>query len=131
MKRSKFLVALTIANTALLVFLLAETRFVMPARPAAPILRGSALEIVDNQGRVRSTLTVIPADPEAGYPETVLLRLIDSRGRPNTKIATTEDGSAISLGGQADPTYVQILARGASTSVKLSNRDGREQVIKP
>src|SRR5437762_2547528 len=50
-----------------------------------------------------------------GYPETVLLRLIDSKGAPNVKIAATEDGSAVSLGGESNPTNVQVLARGTST----------------
>ena len=81
---------------------------------------------------------MLPADPAVkmpdgttGYPETVLLRPRTSEGRPNIKLAATEDGSGLVLGGESDPTYVQVLARGASTSLKLSNKDGREQVIKP
>ena len=70
-------------------------------------------------------------DGTTGYPETVLLRLIDSKGAPNVKIAATEDGSAVSLGGESNPTHVQVLARGTSTSLKLVNKDGREQLIKP
>jgi hypothetical protein len=31
----------------------------------------------------------------------------------------------------ANPTYVQLLAEGPNTSFKLSNKDGREQLIKP
>jgi hypothetical protein len=64
------------------------------------------------------------------YPETVLLRLISSQGRPNVKIAATEDGSALALGGEADPTHVAIGARGTSASLKLVNKDG-QQLIKP
>jgi len=59
------------------------------------------------------------------------LRLIDSKGAPNVKIAATEDGSVVSFAGESNPTYVQILARGTNTSLKLVNNDGREQVIKP
>jgi hypothetical protein len=129
--KAKILLLLTLANMALLVCSLAQIRVAAAANAQAPVLRGRALEIVDDQGRVRSTLTVIPADPRTGYPETVLLRLIDSKGRPSVKIATTEDGSALSLGGEADPTYIQILARGTTTSIKLSNKDGHEQTYKP
>jgi hypothetical protein len=43
--------------------------------------------------------TVKMPDGTMGYPETVLLRLIDTKGAPNVKIAATEDGSAINLGG--------------------------------
>ena len=83
-------------------------------------------------------LKVFAADPKVkmpdgttGYPETVLLRLIDSKGAPNVKIAATEDGSALSLGGESNPTHVQVLARGTNTSLTLVNKDGRQQVIKP
>jgi hypothetical protein len=93
---------------------------------------------VDDRGRVRASITVFPANPSVkmpdgstGYPETVLLRLISSAGRPNVKIAASERGAAVSFGGESDPTNVQILAAGGSTSVKLTNEDGREQLIKP
>jgi hypothetical protein len=83
-------------------------------------------------------LKIFPADPTVkmpdgttGYPETVLLRLIDSKGAPNVKIAATEDGAGISLGGESNPTHVQILARGTNTSLTLVNKDGRKQVIQP
>src|ERR1051325_2182472 len=83
-------------------------------------------------------LTIYPADPTVkmpdgttGYPETVLLRLISSTGRPHIKIAASEDGSGMVLGGESDPAYIQLLARGTNTSVKMINKDGREQVIKP
>src|SRR5262245_20554812 len=71
-------------------------------------LRVKSLELVDDQGRVRAELKVFPADPHVkmpdgsvGYPETVLLRLVNSKGAPNVKIAATEDGSGVSLGGDS------------------------------
>ena len=83
-------------------------------------------------------MKVFPKNPDVkmpdgskGYPETVLFRLVTSEGRPTVKIAATEDGSAVSLGGDADPTNIQLLARGVSTSVKLVNSDGRQQLVKP
>ena len=115
----------------LLAFSLSQTRVASAADAQAPVLRGRALEIVDDQGRIRSTLTVIPADPKTGYPETVLLRLIDSKGRPSVKIAATEDGSAMGLGGESDPTGISLIARGTTTSMKVTNKDGHEQTFKP
>jgi hypothetical protein len=104
----------------------------------APVLRGRALEIVDDQGRVRAMIKIFPPDPTVkmpdgttGYPETVLLRLINSKGAPNVKISATEDGSGMSLGGESNPTHVQILARGTNTSLKLVNKDAHQHVIKP
>jgi hypothetical protein len=61
----------------------------------------------------------------------VLFRLINSKGAPNVKLAATEDGSAVSLGGDLNPTNIQILARGKETSLKLINKDGKQQLIKP
>lgn len=69
-------------------------------------------------------------DGTVGYPETVLLRLIDSRGGPNVKLAATEDGSGMSLGG-GPGAYIQSLARGNAPFIKIVNPDGREQVVKP
>src|SRR6266851_738854 len=136
MKTQRFAIGLTVLNLFILMSALFRANSATtPQLP--PVLRVRGLELVDDQGRVRAMLKVFPADPEVkmpdgtkGYPETVLLRLIDSKGHPNVKIAATEDGSAMSLGGESNPTNVQVLARGTSTSLKLVNKDGRKQVIK-
>ena len=137
MKTQRLLVVITVFNILLLVFSLGQTRAVV-AEGVAPVLRGRALEIVDDRGRVRASITILPADPAVkmpdgtmGYPETVLLRLINSKGRPNVKLGATERGAGLLIGGESDPTYVQILAEGAGTSLKLINNDGRERLIKP
>ena len=125
------LIALILGNVFLLTFTVLRpgAAEAQGAQDVAPVLRGRGLEIVDDRGKVRASITLFPATP--GYPETVLLRLITSDGRPNVKIATTEDGSALLLGGRSDPTFIQALARGANTSVKLKNKSGRQRVIKP
>ncbi len=137
MKTQRFAVALTVLNLLVLMSMLFRAHSA-PNPEVAPVLRGRALEIVDDKGRVRAMIKVFPEDPNVkmpdgtrGYPETVLLRLIDSKGGPNVKIAATEDGSAMSLGGESNPTHIQVLARGSSTSLKLVNKDGQERVIKP
>ena len=137
MKLQRLLITLTIVNFALLLFSPGRSRPVV-AQDVLPVLRGRSLEIVDEHGRVRASITVYPADPAVkmpdgttGYPETVLLRLLSSKGGPNTKIAATEDGSGMVLGGESDPTHIQLLARGMTTSFKLTNKDGRQQVIQP
>ena len=137
MKTQRVAIALTMLNLVILMFILLRANSA-PSAEVAPVLRGRALEIVDDHGRVRAMIKVFPDNPTVkmpdgtmGYPETVLLRLIDSKGAPNVKIAATEDGSAVSLGGESNPTHVQVLARGTSTSLKLVNQDGREQLIKP
>jgi len=135
MKTQQLLVALTVANAALLMFSMTQPRRTA-AQDVAPVLRGRAFEIVDDQGRVRAEIKVLPAQPRfkmpdgtTGYPETVQLRLFTSKGGPNVKLAATEDGSGLVLGGE--PGYVQVLARGTNPFVKLVNKDGRQQTIKP
>jgi hypothetical protein len=136
MKISHLALALTVVNLVLLTLLV--TRSPLTAFESAPVLRGRALEIVDDTGKVRASIKILPANPNAqlpdgstGYPETVLLRLVTSNGRPNVKLATTEDGSGLVLGGESNPTNVQVKARGADTSVTLTNQSGHIQRIEP
>jgi hypothetical protein len=136
MKVQRLLIALTIANLALLILSLAQHPVEAQSVPA--VLRGRAFEIVDDHGRVRASISVLPADPHVkmpdgttGYPETVLFRMINSKGRPNVKIEATEDGSGVGLGGNLDPTYVLLQAKRTSTSLKLTNQDGKQQTIRP
>src|SRR2546426_7595391 len=56
-----------------------------------PVIRGRALEIVDDQGKVRASLSVLPEDPKVmwkgkPYPETVLLRLMSPEDRKSTRL---------------------------------------------
>ena len=135
MKTQRILIILTLVNLVVLVFSLAERRTVA-AETVSPVLRGRALEIVDKQGRVRASLTVLPAGTsEHGdrYPETVLLRLITERGRPSVKIGAAEQSAGLTLVGPTgtNDTYVQLGANGTASSLRLKNEDGREQIIKP
>ena len=137
MKTSKITISLTILNLLILTSTMFRTSSAAPSE-VAPVVRARALEIVDEQGRVRAMIKIFPPDPNVkmpdgttGYPETVLLRLINSKGAPTVKIAATEDGSGVSLGGESNPTYIQLLARGTNTSVKLVNQDGHQQLIQP
>jgi len=137
MKIQRLLIALTVANIALLMFSLAQQRPVA-AQGVLPVLRGRALEIVDDRGKVRASITVFPPDPNvkmpdgtSGYPETVLFRLITSKGRPNVKIDASEVGAGVMVGGESDPTYASLSARGPSTSLKFIDKNEREKVIKP
>jgi hypothetical protein len=143
MKVQRLLIALTVLNLGLLAFLLAQIevrflgfRFLRSAEvtSAGSVLRGRALEITDDEGRTRASIRLHPASVQPDgttYPETVLLRLINSRGTPNVKLAATEDGSGLVLSGEANPTHVQILARGTTTSLKLTNKDGQQHSISP
>ena len=139
MTAQRLVIALTGLNLALVgSSFFSRTRTAVAASGVAPVLRGRALEIVDDRGQVRASIAVLPADPSvkmpdgtSGYPETVLLRLRTSAGRPNVKLGATEDGSGLVLAGGADPMYAQILARGDSTFLKLSNKNGKVHLVEP
>lgn len=57
MKIPRLLMALTIANLGLLVLLVGRIRSA-EADSVEPVLRGRALEIVDDRGRVRASILV-------------------------------------------------------------------------
>jgi hypothetical protein len=134
MTLQRLLIPLTVFNLVLLAFSLAQARASV-AEGVAPVLRGRALEIVDDQGRVRASIKLQPAATFAPtgkqYPETVVLRLIDTNGRPEVKIAASEQGAGLSFVGDSDSTRAILKAEGADSSLQLTNRDGRQQLIKP
>ena len=61
MKTQRLLIALTVVNMGLLIFLLVSHRVPALANDVAPVVRGRALQIVDDQGRVRASINVLPA----------------------------------------------------------------------
>jgi hypothetical protein len=134
-KLQRLTIVLTAFNLILLAFGLAQFR-PAAAQGVVPVIRGRALEIVDDQGRVRAEIKVLPAQPAlkmpdgtTGYPEAVQLRLISSQNSPHVKLVTTEDGAGLVLGGEKG--YTQLLSRGADPFVKIVTKDGRERTIKP
>ena len=132
----KLLTVLTGANLGLLGYQTVQTHPDAPATVVPGVIRGRALEIVDDRGRVRASLSVLPEDPKHNwrgkpYPGTVLLRLMSPEGRPNVKLGASQMGAGLLIGGESDPTYVQVLAEGGESTVKLINGDGLERLIKP
>lgn len=119
---------LTLVNLVLLIFTLVRMR-PAAAQGVASVLRGRALQIVDEHGKVRASNQVLPATTqENGEPsaETVLLRLITEKGRPSVKISSSEGSAGLALVGPSNTkdTYT-------TSSLTLKNEDGREQIIKP
>jgi hypothetical protein len=142
MKMQRLAVALTLVNLGILAFqLLSHARPALATATAddpAPMLRGRGLQIVDERGKVRASIQVLPESvfKQTGekIPETVLLRLIDPNGRPGVKIGTSADGGGMSLAGDSEKREwngAQILARAKGTSVILTNKDGKKQVLEP
>ena len=137
MSSQRLLTVLSAGNLVLLAFLLLQSCTVA-ANETAPILRGRGLQIVDDNGRVRASISILPPDPNVkmpdgtnGYPETVLLRLITADGRPNVKMAAMDSGSGLLLSGEEDPTYMQVLSEGGTPKLTLRDKSGHEQVWTP
>jgi hypothetical protein len=135
-KTQRILIAITAINLALLLFNLSQSTGSAFAQGVAPVLRGRALEIVDDRGKVRASISVIPENPKVmwkgkPYPETVLLRLITADGRPNVKLGASKMGAGLLTGGESDPTYIQVLAEHGASAITLKDKDGHERIIKP
>jgi hypothetical protein len=129
----RLLAALTLANLGLLLFLLAQVAKPAAAEDVPAVLRGRALEIVDDQGRVRASIRLHPAGTANGqaYPETVMLRLIDPKGRPAVKLGGSEDGGGLGLIARSDAVHVILKAEDATASLTLMGKDGQKRLIEP
>jgi len=100
------------------------------AQEAVPILRGRALEIVDEDGKVRSRLNV-ESDGE------VVFRMADRNGTIRVKLGAGEGGSGLLLADEVTEPAVHIIARRTGTEARpattsLTLRAGsRQHVIRP
>src|SRR5262245_18311163 len=135
MKLQPLLLVLTILNLVVLIGTIAERRAAAVAE-VAPVLRGRALQIVDESGKIRASIAVLPArgqDNGQTSAETVLLRLITEKGRPSVTLAASEVSAGMSLAGPTGSknTWVSVGSTGTSSSLTLKIENGREQTIKP
>jgi len=122
-----------VINLGLLIFLLAQIRHA-DAQDVAPMLRGRGLEIVDARGQVRAQILVHGPETVNGktYPETVLFRMATAQRAPLMKLTVSEEGSALGLSDDSPTGGLELRAnRNKGNFVKVVNRDGHEQTIKP
>lgn len=129
MRRETILSALTAINLILLSGIVLTQILPARAQDQPGILRGSGLQIVDGQGRVRSSISVLPA--KEGQAETVLFRLITQDGQPSVKIAASTASAGLSFVGGDDESYVILDADGPKTRLKMVEPQGREKLIAP
>lgn len=124
--------AVLLSATNLVILLLALTQLRAPAdRSASPLIRGQALELVDDAGQVRSRLNVEPNGE-------VVLRLFDRHGTIRVKLGAGDDGSGLLLVDESTEPGVQMVARRTgtadrptTTSLTLRGADGRQRVVSP
>jgi hypothetical protein len=129
MKTQRLSIALTVVNLTLLILTACVGR--TTAQTDTTTLRGRALELVDDQGQIRSRLNVEPNGE-------VVLRLLDERGTIRVKLGAGEGGSGLLLLDEATEPAIQMIARQTATaemptttSVALRSTDGRQRVITP
>jgi hypothetical protein len=115
-------VALGVTTINLALFLAAFTQ--RPEASTDRVLRGSALELVDQKGRIRARLNVEPQGE-------VVLRLLDERGTIRVKLGAGTDGSGLLLANDATEPGVHLLATASGSSIRVANKDGRERLIVP
>ncbi len=88
------------------------------------ILRGRALELVDEGGKTRARINVEPGGE-------VVLRLLDQQGTIRVKLGAGKDGSGLLLANDATEPGVHILAKDTGSSIRVVNKDGRQRLIAP
>jgi hypothetical protein len=136
MTNQRLLAVLTLFNLALLVFTLGQQLRPANAVGKLPVLRGSALEIVDGSGKVRASISVFPEDPKTlwkgkPYPETVLLRLMTADGSPGVKIGAAKSNSGVLVGDTVTQSYIQVEVEDGAATLKQVDKDGHVRVTKP
>ena len=120
----RLLTVLTIVNFGLLIFLLAQIRPV-GAQEVAPVLRTRALEIVDEQGRVRANLKI---DHD---PEVTILHMTDQNGRIRVKLGADSDGSGVVLLNNTQAPGIQMKADGRGSVITWTDNAGRAHAVQP
>ncbi len=121
-------IGLMAVNLLILLLVAAQAR---PAGTSADVLRGRALELHDERGRIRARLDV----DEAGE---VVLRLIDQHGTIRVKLGAADHGSALLLLDDATEPAVHLIARRTptsgrpnTTSITLRGADAQQRVLRP
>jgi len=137
MKSSRLVTILVFMNVLLIMFLVAEHTPSLFAQPRElPILRGRGLEIVDEQGLVRASITVHGPEIVGGrrYGGAVVLRMGDPRGAPGVKLAASDSGAGLGL------SNGRRVAGGRSAGIEmhaddarliLTDNQGHEKIFRP
>ena len=123
MKARRLVVLLTTINTAVLVVLLIRSSSLFAASEPETV-RARAIELVDQQGRVRAQLNVEP-NGEAVF------RLRDAKGEIRVKLGADGEGSGLILLDGATEPRIHMLAKDSGISVTLTNKNGQRRVITP
>lgn len=123
MPTHRLIIGLVAINVALLAALLVQGRRVSAAGKPGTV-RATAIELVDERGRIRAQLNVESSG------ETVL-RLRDAAGEIRVKLGAGGDGSGLLLLDGLTEPGIHMLAQSSGTTVTLTNQGGQRRVITP
>jgi hypothetical protein len=123
MNTQRLTVTLTMANLVLLLFSAGLTGRAAE-QTVEPVLRGRSLELVGDDGVIRTRL-------EVKSEGTVLLQLFDEKGIIRVKLGASEHGSGLLLSDESNETGIQLVAsrnpppdQPATTRIRLSGARG-------
>src|SRR5688500_15505914 len=122
MKNQSSFVGLAALNLIVLFCIAAQPKEA-PQDGVHAIVRARAIELVDDQGRVRASLNVA-TNGEAVF------RMRDEKEVIRLKIGASEKGSALLLLDATTNPGLHVLARDRTT-MTLQNADGRKRVVEP
>ena len=125
---TRIAIALSVLNLAILAALSAQL-WPAEAQGRAGIIRANGIEIVDDAGRLRASLTILP--PAEGSTDTVLFRLINTAGQPSVKIGASDTTAGLSFVGGDDESYLILEAEGPDAMLKLVEAGTRETLVSP
>lgn len=115
--------ALAVVNALVLVGMLSH-RSAVSAQNLPDVVRGRTWELVDGRGQTRASMEIAPGGD-------VVLRLRDRTGTIRVKLSAGENGSGLLLLDNSTEPGVQLDAGASGSSLKLTNRNGRQNVIEP
>ena len=127
MKTQRLAIALTVLNLVLLLLSAGWTGRAV-SQTVEPVLRGRSLELVGDNGVIRTRL-------EVKSEGTVLLQLFDENGIIRVKLGADEHGSGLLLSDETNATGIQLVAsrnpppdQPATTRIRLSGARGARSI---
>lgn len=126
-------IALTIVNAALFLgTIMVRARPAIAGQTTEAVLRGRALEIVDESGQVRFSVSVAAPTIEAGkhYPDRVLLRIGSPGQGPGVKLVSSAEGSDLVLM-HGDRPRIHLTANAQGSLIQLIALDGTTRSLTP
>lgn len=128
MKWQRLAILVTVVNLALLLVAMTQSR---TSGADGSILRGRMFELVDEAGKVRSSLKV-------ETDGTVVFRLMDQDGTIRVKLGADRNGSGLVLLDETTEPGIHLLARRAeipdrpgTTRITLTGPDGTKRELVP